>query len=147
MQKRKDIINVKKKIVCILMTCIMITVLVNVICASEDKDDKTIGVEIDCNGKIIGFLSFDREIEKINLLYPFKNIKEIEEDILNDKNVMLDYNSSVDKVEFTKMNYVLYCDSVLDKQKYIVPHYEMIDDKNNVVAVLPAIEDKYIKVK
>ena len=46
MQKRKDIINVKKKIVCILMTCIMITVLVNVICASEDKDDKTIGVEI-----------------------------------------------------------------------------------------------------
>ena len=106
-----------------------------------------ISVEIGCNGVIIGFVSFDRDIETTGMEYPSKNIDEIKNDIIRDKNVMLDFEENVDEAEFSDVKYVLYCDSVLEKQKYAVPHYEMIDEDNKVVAVLPAIEDKYLTIK
>lgn len=106
-----------------------------------------ISIEIDCNGKVIGFVSFDRDLQNTDMIYPSKNIEEIKKDIIKDKNVMLDFDENVEKADFSEMKYVLYCDSVLEKQKYAIPHYEMLDEDNKVVAVLPAIEDKYITIE
>lgn len=106
-----------------------------------------ISVEIDCYGEVIGFMAFDRTVKKTSVSYPYKRVKDIEKDIVEDRNVMLDFEGNPNNATFSQLKYVLYCDSVLENQKYIVPHYEMIDVKNNIIAVLPAIDNDYIKIK
>ena len=106
-------------------------------------------VQIDCHGGVTGFVSIDKEIEKIKKSYPGKDIQEIEDDVINNNNVMIYSNEPVKKnLEVNDVEYVLYCDSVNEEQDYMIPHYRFKEKKNkNMDIVIPAIDNDYISFK
>ncbi|MCR5186883.1 MAG: hypothetical protein K6D97_07215 [Clostridia bacterium] len=107
-----------------------------------------ITIELDAKGNIIGFVSMDKVIKKKNIKYPGKNIEDIKEDIINNKNVLI-YTEDSEKsnIEVTDIELVLYNDEILESQEYMVPHYKLVDKDGQSCVILPAIDDKYITIK
>ena len=104
-------------------------------------------VQFDCEGNTIGFICDDRLVEKTDKLYPSKTIDEIKSDVCNNKNVLIDCEDDISELNVGLMRYVLYCDSILQDQEVMVPHYKMLDKESGAIVVLPAIKDEYLDIK
>lgn len=106
-------------------------------------------VEFDCDGNVKGFVSIDKDIELTKKNYPAKDIKEIENDIVNNNNVMVYSDKEIEnQLKLDSVEHVLYCDSVEEEQEYMVPHYRFKGGKKEGVdIVLPAIDNSYITIK
>lgn len=106
-------------------------------------------VNYNAKGELIGFVSINKEIELTDMMYPAKETNDIEKDIIENNNVMIYSTADVgENIELKEVENVLYCDSIGEKQEYMIPHYRLCDkDNNELEVVIPAIDNKYLKIK
>ena len=106
-------------------------------------------VNYNAYGELVGFVSIKKEIELTDMMYPAKEVVDIKSDIIENNNVMIYSTEDVgNSVELKELENVLYCDSIGEKQEYMIPHYRLSDEDNNELEiVLPAIDNEYLKIK